>query len=59
VSGVLDLAEASPGETVPVTVALGKPVALVEVVSPGSDKTDRVGKMGEYASAGIPFYWLV
>ena len=32
---------------------------IVEVVSPGSDKTDRVEKMGEYASAGIPFYWLV
>ena len=32
---------------------------IVEVVSPGSDKTDRVGKMGEYATAGIPFYWLV
>lgn len=32
---------------------------IVEIVSPGSDKTDRVEKMGEYASAGIPFYWLV
>jgi Uma2 family endonuclease len=32
---------------------------IVEVVSPGSDKTDRVERMGEYASAGIPFYWLV
>lgn len=32
---------------------------IVEVVSPGSDKTDRVEKMGEYAMAGIPFYWLV
>lgn len=32
---------------------------IVEVVSPGSDKTDRVDKMGEYATAGIPFYWLV
>lgn len=29
------------------------------MVSPGSDKTDRVDKMGEYATAGIPFYWLV
>jgi len=32
---------------------------VVEVVSPGSDKTDRVEKMSEYATAGIPFYWLV
>jgi Uma2 family endonuclease len=32
---------------------------IVEVVSPESDKTDRVEKMGEYAMAGIPFYWLV
>jgi Uma2 family endonuclease len=32
---------------------------IIEVVSPGSDKTDRVEKMGEYAMAGIPFYWLV
>jgi Uma2 family endonuclease len=32
---------------------------VVEVVSPGSDKTDRVDKLGEYATAGIPFYWLV
>jgi Uma2 family endonuclease len=32
---------------------------IIEVVSPGSDKTDRVEKMGEYASANIPFYWLV
>jgi Uma2 family endonuclease len=32
---------------------------VVEVVSPSSDKTDRVEKMGEYATAGIPFYWLV
>ena len=31
----------------------------VEVVSPGSDKTGRVEKIGEYASAGIPSYWLV
>jgi Uma2 family endonuclease len=32
---------------------------IVEVVSPGSDKTDQVEKMGEWASAGILFYRLV
>jgi Uma2 family endonuclease len=31
---------------------------VVEVVSPGSRKTDRLDKMAEYADAGIPFYWL-
>lgn len=31
----------------------------VEVVSPGSRRTDRVIKHGEYADAGIPHYWLV
>jgi putative restriction endonuclease len=29
-----------------------------EVVSAASDWTDRAAKMGEYAAAGIPFYWL-
>ncbi|GAA4080718.1 Uma2 family endonuclease [Nonomuraea soli] len=32
---------------------------VVEVVSPGSSTTDKVEKMGEYALAGIPWYWLV
>ncbi len=35
-------------------------VALVaEVVSPGTQRTDRVMKASEYAEAGIPTYWLV
>ena len=34
---------------------------VVEVVSPrsGSERTDRVQKVGEYAKAGIPLYWII
>ncbi|MGF1432456.1 Uma2 family endonuclease [Kitasatospora sp. LaBMicrA B282] len=32
---------------------------VVEVVSPGSETTDRVVKVAQYATAGIPFYWRV
>ena len=32
---------------------------VVEVVSPGSRKADKLDKMAAYADAGIPFYWLV
>ncbi|QIZ35403.1 Uma2 family endonuclease [Saccharopolyspora sp. ASAGF58] len=31
----------------------------VEIVSPGSVRTDRVTKFGEYAEAGIGNYWIV
>jgi Uma2 family endonuclease len=34
---------------------------VVEVVSArsGSERTDRVQKVAEYAKAGIPIYWIV
>ncbi|MFF0294490.1 Uma2 family endonuclease [Kitasatospora sp. NPDC004614] len=32
---------------------------VVEVVSPGSETTDRVVKVDQYARAGIGFYWRV
>ncbi|MBT0768678.1 Uma2 family endonuclease [Kineosporia sp. J2-2] len=32
---------------------------VVEVVSPGSETTDRIVKADQYAKAGIPFYWRV
>jgi len=32
---------------------------VVEVVSPGSETTDRIVKFNQYAGAGIPFYWRV
>lgn len=35
-------------------------VALViEIVSPGSETRDTTDKVGEYAKAGIPHYWIV
>ena len=34
-------------------------VLAVEVLSPGSRRTDSVIKLGEYAEAGIPHYWIV
>jgi Uma2 family endonuclease len=47
----------APGDLRPLPASYVR--VIIEVVSPGSDKTDRVEKMGEYASANIPFYWLV
>ncbi|MER6977446.1 Uma2 family endonuclease [Streptomyces carpinensis] len=32
---------------------------VVEVVSPGSETTDRIVKLEQYARAGIAFYWRV
>ncbi|WP_017626770.1 Uma2 family endonuclease [Nocardiopsis chromatogenes] len=32
---------------------------VVEVVSPGSETTDRVVKVSQYAESGIPFYWRI
>jgi Uma2 family endonuclease len=31
---------------------------VIEIVSPGSETTDSVDKLGEYAKAGIPHYWI-
>lgn len=32
---------------------------VVEIVSEGSGRTDRVTKLSEYAEAGIPEYWII
>ena len=32
---------------------------IVEVVSPGSETTDRIVKADQYAKATIPFYWRI
>ncbi len=34
-------------------------LVVIEVVSPGSERTDYVTKRGEYADAGIAHYWVI
>jgi Uma2 family endonuclease len=34
-------------------------LVVVEILAPGSHRTDHVIKRGEYADAGIPHYWIV
>ncbi|WP_406146284.1 Uma2 family endonuclease [Streptomyces sp. NBC_01012] len=47
-------------ETIDLTPTRPEHVLLVvEVVSPGSETTDRIVKADQYAKAGIPFYWRV
>lgn len=37
----------------------GDVLLAVEIISTGSGTTDRVTKLGEYAQAGIPHYWVI
>ncbi|MER6562563.1 Uma2 family endonuclease [Streptomyces sp. NPDC001027] len=47
-------------ETIDLTPTRPEHVLLVaEIVSPGSETTDRIVKVDQYAKAGIPFYWRV
>ena len=43
----------------PVRVDPSDVVLVIEIVSPGSRRTDRVMKAYEYAKAGIGHYWIV
>jgi len=43
----------------PVRVDASDVALVVEIVSPGSRRTDRVMKPYEYAKAGIEHYWIV
>lgn len=40
-------------------ITAGQVVVAVEIVSPGTRRTDRFAKPGEYAAAGIRHYWRV
>jgi Uma2 family endonuclease len=51
------LFDCAPNDIRPLPASYVK--VVVEVVSPGSRKADKLDKMAEYADAGIPFYWLV
>lgn len=41
------------------TIRAGEVLLVVEVLSPGTRRTDTVVKYGEYADAGIPDYWML
>jgi Uma2 family endonuclease len=43
----------------PVRIDASDVVLVIEIVSPGSRRTDRVMKLYEYAKAGIEHYWIV
>lgn len=43
----------------PVRVDAADVVLVIEIVSPGSRRTDHVMKLYEYAKAGIENYWIV
>lgn len=38
---------------------VGVPDLIVEIVSPGSQRADRVEKYSEYETAGVPEYWII
>jgi Uma2 family endonuclease len=43
----------------PARVEAADVVLAVEIVSPGTGRTDRVTKLKEYADAGIGHYWII
>jgi Uma2 family endonuclease len=49
----------SLGDTNPPRVDASDVLLAVEIISPGSMRTDRVMKLSEYADAGIAAYWLL
>ncbi|MER7443007.1 Uma2 family endonuclease [Micromonospora avicenniae] len=53
---ILCRAQVSPDRSL---LAPADVVLAVEVVSPGTRRIDRFAKPGEYAAAGIPFYWRI
>ncbi|WP_459721002.1 Uma2 family endonuclease [Actinophytocola sp. KF-1] len=43
----------------PPRVDAAEVLLAVEIISPGTRRTDRVLKAAEYAAAGIPHYWVI
>jgi Uma2 family endonuclease len=51
--------QTSTAQENPARLVTADVLVAVEIVSPGTGRTDRVTKLTEYADAGIPHYWLV
>ena len=56
---VITRAEADVADRTSAVVRAKGTRLVVEIISPGSRRTDRVIKAGEYAAAGIGSYWIV
>ncbi|RSM73648.1 Uma2 family endonuclease [Kibdelosporangium aridum] len=50
---------AALGEDNPPRAYAKDALLVVEIISPGSRRMDRMTKLNEYAEAGIPDYWIV
>jgi Uma2 family endonuclease len=46
-------------ETNPARITGADAVLAIEIISPGSGRTDQILKLAEYAAAGIANYWIV
>ena len=58
---VPDLVIARPGAVTgnPPRLSAEQVLVAVEIISPGSRRTDTTTKPNEYADAGIPHYWVI
>ena len=43
----------------PVRLTAADVLLAIEIASPGTRRTDRMTKLGQYADAGIPHYWIL
>jgi Uma2 family endonuclease len=48
----------APPERISKRAIEGPPMLVVEILSPSTERTDRISKGRRYAALGVPHYWL-